>query len=136
MTRRPRSGNATVVANAVPVTLAPSGFLKVTVPDPFELGAQVKPGVPPGRGAERQAGRGEPGAGEVSRHRIESGQWRLIRSVASRQPERRRGIEPDGTAQPGRLGVRGNGQHDQFRGQDDHLGCAATLITLIILTGT
>lgn len=41
------AGNAVVVAGAVPVPLGVSGFLKVAVPDPFELGAQVKPNVPP-----------------------------------------------------------------------------------------
>lgn len=40
-------GNAVVVANAVPVPLGVSGFLKITVPDPFELAEQVKPSVPP-----------------------------------------------------------------------------------------
>lgn len=40
-------GNAVVVANSVPVSLGVSGFLKITVPDPFELAEQVKPSVPP-----------------------------------------------------------------------------------------
>lgn len=40
-------GNAVVVAGTVPVPLGVSGFLKVVVPDPFELGTQVKPSVPP-----------------------------------------------------------------------------------------
>lgn len=40
-------GNAVIVANSVPVPLGASGFLKVTVPDPFELAEQVKPSVPP-----------------------------------------------------------------------------------------
>jgi len=40
------SGNAAIVAESVKVPLTPSGFLKVVVPDPFELGAQVKPNVP------------------------------------------------------------------------------------------
>jgi hypothetical protein len=39
-------GNAEVVGGSVKVPLAPSGFLKVAIPDPFELGAQVKPKVP------------------------------------------------------------------------------------------
>lgn len=38
--------NAAVVANVVKTSLAVSGFLKVTVPDPFELGEHVKPKVP------------------------------------------------------------------------------------------
>ena len=38
--------NAAVVANVVKTSLAVSGFLKVVVPDPFELGEQVKPKVP------------------------------------------------------------------------------------------
>ncbi len=41
------AGNAVVASGAVKVPLATSGFLKVTVPDPFELGTQVKPSVPP-----------------------------------------------------------------------------------------
>lgn len=40
-------GNAAVVAGAAPVPLGVSGFLKLTVPDPFELAEQVKPNVPP-----------------------------------------------------------------------------------------
>jgi hypothetical protein len=40
-------GNATVVATPPAISPPPSGFLKVAVPDPFELGAQVKPKVPP-----------------------------------------------------------------------------------------
>ena len=39
-------GNAVVVGSAVKVQPAASGFVKVAVPDPFELGAQVKPKVP------------------------------------------------------------------------------------------
>ncbi|MBN9118828.1 MAG: hypothetical protein J0I06_06660 [Planctomycetes bacterium] len=39
-------GNAEVVAGVVKVPPAPSGFVKVAVPDPFELGEQVKPKVP------------------------------------------------------------------------------------------
>jgi hypothetical protein len=39
-------GHAEVISSSVKVPLAPSGFLKVSVPDPFELGAQVKPKVP------------------------------------------------------------------------------------------
>lgn len=39
-------GNAEVVSGSVKAPLAPSGFLKVAIPDPFELGAQVKPKVP------------------------------------------------------------------------------------------
>jgi hypothetical protein len=39
-------GNAVVVGSAVKVSPAASGFVKVAVPDPFELGAQVKPKVP------------------------------------------------------------------------------------------
>lgn len=39
-------GNAVVVAGRVKTTLPPSGFLKVGVPDPFELAEQVKPKVP------------------------------------------------------------------------------------------
>ena len=40
-------GNAAVTAETVTVPPAAPGFLKVVVPDPFELGAQVKPAVPP-----------------------------------------------------------------------------------------
>jgi len=40
-------GHAAVVAPAVKVPLAPAAFLKVAVPDPFELGEQVRPKVPP-----------------------------------------------------------------------------------------
>jgi hypothetical protein len=39
-------GNAVVVGGAVKVPPVASGFVKVAVPDPFELGAQVKPKVP------------------------------------------------------------------------------------------
>ena len=40
-------GNAEIVAGAAAVPLAASGFLRVTIPDPFELAGQVKPDVPP-----------------------------------------------------------------------------------------
>lgn len=40
-------GNAVVVSESVKVPLASSSFLKIVVPDPFELGTQVKPKVPP-----------------------------------------------------------------------------------------
>jgi hypothetical protein len=40
-------GHAGIVAPPVKVPVAPASFLKVTLPDPFELGAQVKPKVPP-----------------------------------------------------------------------------------------
>ena len=39
-------GNAAVVAGAVKVPLAVSGFQKVAIPDPFELAEHVKPPVP------------------------------------------------------------------------------------------
>ena len=39
--------NAAIVAPAVKVPLASADFMKVTIPDPFELGEQVKPKVPP-----------------------------------------------------------------------------------------
>ncbi len=39
-------GNAVVVAGAVKVPLAVSGFQKVAIPDPFELAEHVKPKVP------------------------------------------------------------------------------------------
>ncbi len=39
--------NAEVVAGVVKTPLAPSAFLKVTIPDPFELAGQLKPSVPP-----------------------------------------------------------------------------------------
>jgi hypothetical protein len=39
-------GNAVVASGAVKVPPAASGFVKVSVPDPFELGEQVKPKVP------------------------------------------------------------------------------------------
>ena len=53
-------GNAEVVAGAVKTPLAPSGFQKVTVPDPFELADQVKPKVPPSRRAVGRTGPGQP----------------------------------------------------------------------------
>jgi len=40
-------GNAAIVAPVVRVPLAPAGFLKVGIPDPFELGEQVKPKIAP-----------------------------------------------------------------------------------------
>jgi hypothetical protein len=40
-------GHAAITAPAVAVSVPPAGFLKVSLPDPFELGAQVKPSVPP-----------------------------------------------------------------------------------------
>ncbi len=39
-------GNAVVVSGVVRVPPAPSGFVKVSVPDPFELAEQVKPRIP------------------------------------------------------------------------------------------
>ena len=39
--------NAGIVAPSVKVPVAPASFLKVSLPDPFELGTQVKPKVPP-----------------------------------------------------------------------------------------
>ena len=39
-------GNASVIAPPVKVPVSRAGFLKVTLPDPFELGEQVKPKVP------------------------------------------------------------------------------------------
>jgi hypothetical protein len=39
--------NAGIVAPPVKVAVAQSPFLKVSLPDPFELGTQVKPTVPP-----------------------------------------------------------------------------------------
>lgn len=41
------TGNAATVSNTVPVALALSPFLKLGIPDPFELLEQVKPKVPP-----------------------------------------------------------------------------------------
>jgi hypothetical protein len=41
------TGNAAAVSNTVPVALALSPFLKLGIPDPFELLEQVKPKVPP-----------------------------------------------------------------------------------------
>jgi hypothetical protein len=41
------AGNAAITSPPVKVPLAPAAFLKVSVPDPFEFGAQVKPKVPP-----------------------------------------------------------------------------------------
>lgn len=41
------AGHAAVVAPVVKVPFVPAGFLKVVVPDPFELGEQIKPKVPP-----------------------------------------------------------------------------------------
>ncbi len=40
-------GNAAVVSPAVKVPLASAEFMKVALPDPFELGEQVKPKMPP-----------------------------------------------------------------------------------------
>ncbi len=40
-------GNAAAVGDAPKVSPGASGFVKVSVPDPFELGEQVKPKVPP-----------------------------------------------------------------------------------------
>lgn len=39
--------NAAIVAPAVNVPLASASFLKVTLPDPYEFGEQVKPRIPP-----------------------------------------------------------------------------------------
>jgi hypothetical protein len=39
-------GNAAVAGSSVKVAMSPSEFRKAEVPDPFELGAQVKPKVP------------------------------------------------------------------------------------------
>lgn len=39
-------GNAVVVSGAAKVTAPTNGFVKVSVPDPFELGEQVRPKVP------------------------------------------------------------------------------------------
>jgi hypothetical protein len=41
------AGNQAIVAPLVRVGLLPAAFLKVALPDPFELGEQVKPRVPP-----------------------------------------------------------------------------------------
>ncbi|MCE9568216.1 MAG: hypothetical protein K8U57_39955 [Planctomycetes bacterium] len=40
-------GNTGIVAPLVRVPVAQTGFLRVSLPDPFELGEQVKPRVPP-----------------------------------------------------------------------------------------
>ncbi|MFO0825232.1 MAG: hypothetical protein U0792_19285 [Gemmataceae bacterium] len=40
-------GNAGIVAPLVKVQVPQAGFLRVSLPDPFELGEQVKPRVPP-----------------------------------------------------------------------------------------
>lgn len=40
-------GNTGIVAPIVRVPVAQTGFLRVTLPDPFELGEQIKPRVPP-----------------------------------------------------------------------------------------
>lgn len=40
-------GNAVIVAPPVKVPLTVAGFLKVALPNPFELGEQVKPKLPP-----------------------------------------------------------------------------------------
>lgn len=40
-------GNSAITAPLVKVPVSPAGFVKVAVPDPFELGEQVKPVVPP-----------------------------------------------------------------------------------------
>lgn len=40
------AGNAAATANTVAVALGVAGFVKVSVPDPFELGDQVRPRVP------------------------------------------------------------------------------------------
>jgi hypothetical protein len=40
-------GNAAVANPFVKMPLTPAAFLKVALPDPFELGDQIKPKVPP-----------------------------------------------------------------------------------------
>jgi hypothetical protein len=40
-------GNAVITANSPTPVLGQAGFLKVTLPDPFELGEQVKPKIAP-----------------------------------------------------------------------------------------
>ncbi|MBA4190134.1 MAG: hypothetical protein C0467_19290 [Planctomycetaceae bacterium] len=40
-------GNMGIVSPTIRVIVVPTGFLRVTLPDPFELGEQVKPRVPP-----------------------------------------------------------------------------------------
>lgn len=40
-------GNAAIVAPPVQVPIALASFLRVTLPDPFELGVQVRPKLPP-----------------------------------------------------------------------------------------
>ena len=40
-------GNAAIVLRPVSVPLMQSGFLRITLPDPFELADQVKPKVAP-----------------------------------------------------------------------------------------
>ena len=40
-------GNAAIANPVVKVPLTPAAFLKVGIPDPFELGDQVKPKVAP-----------------------------------------------------------------------------------------
>src|SRR5262249_44192534 len=50
------TGNAAIVSRSVPPVPAPAGFGKLGLPDPFELGDQVKPRVPPAA---------EPGAAPV-----------------------------------------------------------------------
>jgi hypothetical protein len=39
--------HAVIVSPPLKLTRVPAGFLKVTIPDPFELGQQVKPNLPP-----------------------------------------------------------------------------------------
>ena len=41
------AGNAAVVARSVAVMLAVAPFVRVSLPDPFELAEQVRPVVPP-----------------------------------------------------------------------------------------
>jgi hypothetical protein len=40
-------GHAAIVGPPLKLTRVPAGFLKVTIPDPFELRQQVKPKLPP-----------------------------------------------------------------------------------------
>jgi hypothetical protein len=41
------AGNAAIVARSVAVQLALAPFVRVSLPDPFELAEQVRPSVPP-----------------------------------------------------------------------------------------
>ena len=60
-------GNAAIVEPALKVPFVPAAFLKVVIPDPFELAEQIQPKIPPRRGAGTLASPRQSAAGEVTR---------------------------------------------------------------------